>query len=129
MGINVVDFIIVSENDTHSTFIDVQTSESKITSYVSDGIQSSLFDLLEIDQPTYVPMIKKVHKIYFSSNDRTKPGRVQLQNRRFLGNKYKLLGFIEDIVNEKCNGFSVFCDIFAGTGVVGERFNLNQGKI
>ena len=129
MGINVIDFIIVSENDIHSIFIDIQTSESKITHYVSDGVQNSLFDLLEIDQPTYIPLIKKVHKIYFSSDDRIKPGRVQLQNRRFLGNKYKLLGFIEDIVNEKCNGFSVFCDIFAGTGVVGERFNEKNIKI
>lgn len=129
MGINVIDFIIVSENDMHSIFIDIQTSESKITHYVSDGVQNSLFDLLEIDQPTYIPMMKKVHKIYFSSEDRIKPGHVQLQNRRFLGNKYKLLGFIEDIVNEKCNGFSVFCDIFAGTGVVGERFNEKNIKI
>lgn len=47
----------------------------------------------------------------------------QIQNRRYLGNKYKLLDFIEDIVNKKCSGFESFCDIFAGTGVVGERFN------
>jgi len=40
-----------------------------------------------------------------------------------------LLGFIEDIVNEKCNGFSVFCDIFAGTGVVAERFNEKISKL
>ena len=97
--------------------------------YVSDGVQSSLFDLLETEQTTYTPAIKKVHKIYFYPASRTKPGYFQLQNRRFLGNKYKLLGFIEDIVNEKCNGFSVFCDIFAGTGVVGERFNEKNIKI
>ena len=52
-----------------------------------------------------------------------------MQNRRFLGNKYKLLGFIEDIVNEKRNGFGIFCDIFAGTGVVGERFNEKNIKV
>jgi len=129
MGVNVVDFIIVSENDTHSFFTEIQGSDSKVTLYVSDGVQNSLFDLLEIEQPTYTPTIKKVHKIYFSPDDRSKPGRFQLQNRRFLGNKYKLLGFIEDIVNEKCNGFGVFCDIFAGTGVVGERFNEKNIKV
>lgn len=129
MGVNVIDFIIVSENDTHSFFTDIQTREQKTTHYVSDGVQNSLFDLLEIKQSAYTPTIKKIHKVYFCPEDRAKPGRFQLQNRRFLGNKYKLLGFIEDIVNEKCNGFSIFCDIFAGTGVVGDRFNEKNIKI
>jgi len=47
----------------------------------------------------------------------------QMQNRRYLGNKYKLLDFIEEIVSKKCGQVESFCDIFAGTGVVGERFN------
>jgi adenine-specific DNA-methyltransferase len=129
IGVNVIDFIIVSENDILSFFVDIQSSDKKITHYISDGIQNSLFDLLETEQPTYAPEIKKIHKVYFYPGDRVKPGRFQLQNRRFLGNKYKLLGFIEDIVNEKCNGFNVFCDIFAGTGVVGERFNEKHIKV
>ncbi len=129
MGVNVIDFIIVSESDIHSIFTNIQTVENKTTHYVSDGVQNSLFDLLETEQTTYKPSIKKVHKIYLSANSRTKEGRFRLQNRRFLGNKYKLLGFIEDIVNEKCDGFGVFCDIFAGTGVVGERLNRKDTKV
>ncbi len=129
MGVNVVDFIIVSENDTHSFFTEIQSSDSKVTHYISDGLQNSLFDLLETEQPTYTPEIKKIHKVYFYPESRAGSGRFQLQNRRFLGNKYKLLGFIEDIVNEKCNGFGVFCDIFAGTGVVSERFNEKDIKV
>jgi len=129
MGVNVIDFIIVSENDTHSFFTEIQSSDSKVTLYVSDGVQNSLFNLLETEQPIYTPEIKKIHKVYFYPESRIKAGRFRLQNRRFLGNKYKLLGFIEDIVNEKCNGFGVFCDIFAGTGVVGERFNEKSIKV
>lgn len=129
MGVNVVDFIIVSENNTHSFFTEIQSSDSKVTHYVSDGVQNSLFDLLEAEQPAYTPEIKKAHKAYFYPESRDKAGRFRIQNRRFLGNKYKLLGFIEDIVNEKCNGFGVFCDIFAGTGVVGERFNEKNIKV
>ncbi|MDP8230036.1 MAG: DNA adenine methylase [Candidatus Gorgyraea atricola] len=53
----------------------------------------------------------------------------QLQNRRYLGNKYKLLDLIEDIIEEKCVGFKSLCDIFAGTGVVGGRFNKKSVKI
>ena len=55
--------------------------------------------------------------------------KFEIQNRRFLGNKFKLLDFIEDIVNKNCNSFKSFCDIFAGTGVVGERFNKKNIKI
>jgi adenine-specific DNA-methyltransferase len=129
MGVNVVDFIIVSENDAFSLFSDLQTERDKITSYVSDGSQASLFDLLSVDEPTYTPLTRKISKIYFSPEERSRVGHFQLQNRRYLGNKYKLLGFIEDIVNEKCNGFESFCDIFAGTGVVGGRFNQKNIKI
>ena len=129
MGVNVIDFIIVSENDSHSFFSDLQTSDKKKVFYVSDGSQTSLFDLLATNEPSYTPLVRKVHKTYFSPQERTRSGRFQLQNRRYLGNKYKLLGFIEDIVSEKCNGFESFCDIFAGTGVVGDRFNEKNIKI
>ena len=96
---------------------------------LKDGIQYSLFDLYETESSKYYPPTIKNHKVYFSHNKRNIPGIFQMQNRRFLGNKYKLLGFIEDIVNEKCNGFESFCDIFSGTGVVGERFNEKDIKI
>lgn len=129
MGVNVIDFIIVSKKDAYSLFNDLRANQQKTTHYITDGVQNTLFDLLEMEQPDYTPAIKKIHKVYFNPKDRVKPNRFQLQNRRFLGNKYKLLGFIEDIVNEKCNGFSVFCDIFAGTGVVGDRFNEKNIKI
>ena len=129
MGVNVIDFIIVSENNSHSFFSDLQTSDQKKVFYVSDGSQTSLFDLLATNEPSYTPLVRKVHKAYFSPQERTRSGRFQLQNRRYLGNKYKLLGFIEDIVSEKCNGFESFCDIFAGTGVVGDRFNEKNVKI
>ena len=61
--------------------------------------------------------------IYSYPEERVINKTFQIQNRRYLGNKHKLLDFIEGIVNEKCSDFKSFCDIFAGTGVVGERFN------
>jgi adenine-specific DNA-methyltransferase len=42
---------------------------------------------------------------------------VQLQNRRYIGNKYKLVNWIFSIINKECEGYS-FADLFAGTGVV-----------
>lgn len=53
----------------------------------------------------------------------------QLQNRRYLGNKYKLLDFIEEVVNKHCSEYKTFCDIFAGTGVVGQKFSKSGTKI
>ncbi|MDA2922017.1 DNA adenine methylase [Patescibacteria group bacterium AH-259-L07] len=94
-----------------------------------DRIQYSLFDLLEIKTPVYTPITKKVCRTNFVSKRRDISGKFHIQNRRFLGSKYKLLGFIEDIVNEKCKGFNSFCDIFAGTGVVGESFNKKNIKV
>ncbi|MBN2093868.1 MAG: DNA adenine methylase [Candidatus Zambryskibacteria bacterium] len=54
---------------------------------------------------------------------------LQIHNRRFLGNKTKLLGFIGDIVADKCRGYYTFCDIFAGTGVVGHYFSRPDTKV
>lgn len=54
--------------------------------------------------------------------------RFSLQNRRYIGNKYKLLDWIFDNVQKNCEGDS-FLDIFAGTGVVAERFLATKKKI
>jgi len=62
-------------------------------------------------------------------NETTEKDFFELQNRRYLGNKYKLLDFIEEIISEKCDSVNSFCDIFAGTGVVGERFNKSKIKV
>jgi adenine-specific DNA-methyltransferase len=55
---------------------------------------------------------------------------VRIQNRRYLGNKFRLLPQLEAIVKEKCGGaIRSFCDLFAGTGVVGHRFNAPDRRI
>ena len=45
-----------------------------------------------------------------------------INNRRYLGNKYKLLPFITKVVNEECVGIQSVADIFAGTGAVSSAF-------
>ena len=128
MGIPVLDFVIVSEKESYS-FSEKLKDQSKNFDYVADGtVQATLFDLLEIEKPVYEISVQKVDKHYFQPQ-KSKEGYFQLQNRRYLGNKYKLLGFIEDIISEKCGSVNSFCDIFAGTGVVGERFNNPEIKI
>jgi adenine-specific DNA-methyltransferase len=46
----------------------------------------------------------------------------RINNRRYLGNKYKLLPFITRIVNENCCGIETVADIFSGTGAVASAF-------
>lgn len=47
---------------------------------------------------------------------------IRINNRRYLGNKYKLLDFIRSIVKEECRGINTVADIFAGTGAVASAF-------
>ena len=127
MGIPVIDFIIISEKG-HYSFFEKLKDQNKSFDYVADGFQGTLFGLLEVEKPVYEISVQKIDKYYFQSSQIRK-GYFQLQNRRYLGNKYKLLGFIEDIISEKCGKINSFCDIFAGTGVVGDRFNDSEIKI
>ena len=45
-----------------------------------------------------------------------------INNRRYLGNKYKLLPFITSVVSENCTNINSVADIFAGTGAVASAF-------
>ncbi len=46
----------------------------------------------------------------------------KINNKRYLGNKYKLLNFIRSIVDKECEDVNVIADIFAGTGAVSSAF-------
>ena len=102
--------------------------KNKKFNHVAEGIQGTLFDSLEIEKPTHNVSARKIDKHPLRPQV-PESGYFQLQNRRYLGNKYNLLRFIEDIIYEKCGLINSFCDIFAGTGVVGERFNNPEIKI
>lgn len=45
-----------------------------------------------------------------------------INNRRYLGNKYKLLPFITSTINSECADIKTVADIFAGTGAVSSAF-------
>lgn len=46
----------------------------------------------------------------------------KINNRRYLGNKYRLLPFISEVISTECGNFDTFADIFAGTGAVSSAF-------
>ncbi len=49
-----------------------------------------------------------------------------INNRRYLGNKYKLLPFIKRVVDTECRNIESVADIFAGTGAVSSAFVDDQ---
>ena len=49
-----------------------------------------------------------------------------INNRRYLGNKYRLLPFIKKIVEDKCEDINIVTDIFSGTGAVASAFYDKQ---
>lgn len=46
----------------------------------------------------------------------------KINNRRYLGNKYKLLDFITEVIESNCENVNTVADIFAGTGAVASAF-------
>jgi len=115
MGIPIIDFIIVSENG-HYSFYGKLKDQNKGFDYVADGVQGTLFDLLEIEKPVYEISAEKIKETYFYI-PQTKVNHFQLQNRRYIGSKHKLIEWIFSILDKECGGDS-FTDIFAGTGIV-----------
>lgn len=51
-----------------------------------------------------------------------------IYNRRYTGSKYKLLDWIESLIEENCEG-DIFFDVFAGTGVVSDRMKSHYSKV
>lgn len=45
-----------------------------------------------------------------------------INNRRYLGNKYRLLPFIKQVVEDNCHDVNVVADLFSGTGAVSSAF-------
>ncbi len=115
MGIPVIDFVIISSKGDCS-FYEKLERQNKGFDYVAEGVHDTLFDLLKIEKPTYGITTEKIQETYINI-PQIKENYFQLQNRRYIGNKYKLIDWIFSILNKECKGKS-FADIFAGTGVV-----------
>ena len=50
----------------------------------------------------------------------------KINNRRYLGNKYKLFPFIKKVVDSECTDIEIVADIFSGTGAVASAFQDKQ---
>lgn len=80
--------------------------------YASLGQERYQYDIFNIN--------KQADVILFPFGTRLKTCKIN--NKRYLGNKYKLLSFIRDVVDHECLDINVVADIFAGTGAVSSAF-------
>lgn len=73
-------------------------------------------------------LIKVVeHLSQFKSVSKNQVDTFTINNRRYLGSKFKVLDFIDKVVKENTENVNTVADIFAGTGVVANLFR-SQGK-
>ena len=55
--------------------------------------------------------------------------KLTINNRRYLGSKYKLLDFIDETIKNNCEEYNSVFDVFGGTGVVSNYFSEKGKKI
>ncbi|GMV00254.1 MAG: hypothetical protein AMXMBFR51_29860 [Ignavibacteriota bacterium] len=113
-GIKIIDYIQFTSEGIQSLF---QYYHNQYSDYVSENFQESLFSFLTSDETPYHFSAQKIQETYIHI-PRIKEGAFQLHNRRYIGNKYKLIEWIFSIIDKECKGHA-FADIFAGTGIVG----------
>ena len=53
----------------------------------------------------------------------------KINNRRYTGSKFKLLDWIKDTIEDQTKKSDTFCDLFAGTGCVAEKFTDKKNLI
>ncbi len=116
MGIAVIDFIITADKKNYSFYEKLKNKDDNFD-YVADGVQGTLFSLLEIEKTSYEVSAERIQETYFYI-PQIKKNYFQLQNRRYIGSKHKLIQWIFSIINRECEKGNSFADIFAGTGVV-----------
>ena len=87
-------------------------------------------ELNEKGRPMWTEEVYDRLKEYIKKNNVEEKPEVQelpykttkINNRRYLGNKYKLLPFITEVIEKECENVNTVADIFAGTGAVASAF-------
>lgn len=82
--------------------------------------------------PNNIKQLESVLKSKENQNNYKKTSEekyFEIYNRRYLGNKQKLIDFIDNIVEDKACEFTTFFEPFGGTGSVSNYYNNNGKRI
>jgi len=85
---------------------------------VALSILGKICSLLQCDYGDIINFVCDEDK----QSEMTNISSFSINNRRYLGNKYKLLPFITEVVNSQCSNIFSVADIFSGTGSVASAF-------
>ncbi len=55
--------------------------------------------------------------------------KISINNRRYIGSKYRMINFIDEVIKKEKIEYSSFLDLFGGTGIVGDFFNSQKTKV
>ncbi|MDA2921779.1 DNA adenine methylase [Patescibacteria group bacterium AH-259-L07] len=111
-----------------ANFNNKNTTEQETVNRFSNSVQTRLFDLLEAEKSDHELSAKKIQESYFYI-PQIKENLHQLQNRRYIGSKHRLIKWIFSILEKECEGSDSFADIFSGTGVVSAVAARHFGKL
>ena len=87
----------------------------KIISEVKD--KARLLSIIELIKQRITPSLKK------------QSDYISIRNRRYIGNKAKLLNWIDSVLKDQVKDAEIFFDVFAGSGVVSDYFSSRFKKI
>jgi DNA repair protein RadC len=116
MGISLIDHLVISNEGLFSLR----------ESFITKQKYKSLDDDFYYDEPISIKSIISSNSIKMKVTDENK---ININQRRYLGNKYNVLNLIDSVLKSKIPYFESFCDIFGGTGVVGHHYNAKTNKI
>ena len=54
---------------------------------------------------------------------------ISINNRRYIGSKFRMIDFIKETMKKEKIEYSSFLDLFGGTGIVGDFFNDQKTKV
>ena len=97
--------------------IDKNTRMNKLDQSISGVTEYP--DRSEVPHLTKAELTKKRRDLQF----------FEQKSRRYLGNKYKLISFLTEIIRTRCPNVNSVVDLFAGTGVVGSALNARDVRV
>lgn len=106
--------------------ISTRTINNWVRSGQIDVIRNSITDRIIWNTHSVSNLKKFVEKNKIKSNSNIEVDKFNIENRRYLGSKARMLEFIYDVVKNNTKDVNEISDIFGGTGVVANYF-YNRG--
>jgi len=110
------DFIKLSQEKT-----ELCSADNGVVSISSSIVSDKIYDYRILDEALESKKTNE-NQVKLRKSEEKQLKTTIINNRRYLGSKYKLLEFIKSVVDKECKNISSIADIFAGTGAFASAF-------